>query len=181
MNFRVTKSEIIFCGKVFDVQVDEIEYNGSGNKARREVAVHPGGAVVVAVKSDGRIVMVTQYRYPSKEVLLELPAGKLDKGEDPQVCATRELTEETGYTSNKISTLGKIHTSPGFCSEVLHIFLAENLVPGDHAREEGEEGMEMFEFTLDEIEEKIRTGEIADAKTICGILMYKLNSERRVI
>ena len=180
MNFSVTKSENIFRGKVFDVQVDEIEYNGSGNKARREVAVHPGGAVVVVVKNDGKIVMVTQYRYPSKEVLLELPAGKLDKGEDPQVCATRELTEETGYTSNKISKLGKIHTSPGFCSEVLHIFLAENLVPGDHAREEGEEGMEMFEFTLDEIEEKIRTGEIADAKTICGISMYRLNAERRV-
>ena len=181
MNFSVTKSEIIFRGKVFDVQVDEIEYNGSGNTARREVAVHPGGAVVVAVKNDGKIVMVTQYRYPSKEILLELPAGKLDKGEDPQVCATRELTEETGYTSNKISKLGKINTSPGFCSEVLHIYLAEDLVPGNHAREEGEEEMEMFEFTLYEIEEKIRTGEISDAKTICGILMYKLNSERRVI
>lgn len=176
MNFSVTKSEIIFRGKVFDVQVDEIEYNGSGNKARREVAVHPGGAVVVAVKSDGKIVMVTQYRYPSKEVLLELPAGKLDKGEDPSVCAARELTEETGYTSNKISKLGKIHTSPGFCSEILHIYLAEDLVPGEHAREEGEEGMEMFEFTLDEIEEKIRSGEIADAKSICGITMYKLHS-----
>lgn len=180
MNFSVTKSEIIFRGKVFDVQVDEIEYNGSGNKARREVAVHPGGAVVVAVKNDGKIVMVTQYRYPSNEVLLELPAGKLDKGEDPFVCAARELTEETGYTSKKITKLGKIHTSPGFCSEVLHIYLAEDLIPGNHAREEGEEEMEMFEFTLAEIEEKIRTGEIADAKTICGISMYKLNVECRV-
>ena len=118
--------------------------------------------------------MISQYRYPHKEILLELPAGKLEKGEDPLVCATRELTEETGYTSNKITKLGKIYTTPGFCDEVLHIYLAEDLTPGNHAREEGEEGMEVFELTLNEIGEKIRTGEIVDAKTISGVFMYKL-------
>lgn len=84
--------------------------------------------------------------------------------------------EETGYTSNNITKLGKIFTTPGFCDEVLHIYLAKNLIEGDHAREEGEEGMQMFEMTLDEIEEKIRNGEIVDAKTICGIQMYRLNA-----
>lgn len=174
MNFSVTKTDTIFHGKVFDVKVDEIEYNDSGNKSFRQVAVHPGGAVVLPLKSDGKIVMVTQYRYPHNQVLIELPAGKLEKGENPLVCATRELTEETGYTSNKISKLGKIFTTPGFCDEVLHIYLAEELTPGNHAREEGEEGMEILELTLEEIEEKIHTGKIVDAKTICGITYYKL-------
>ena len=180
MNFSITQSDIIFHGKVFDVKVDEIEYNGSGNKSFRQVAVHPGGAVVLPLKSDGKIVLITQYRYPHNEVLLELPAGKLEKGEDPFVCAQRELTEETGYTSNKISKLGKIYTTPGFCDEVLHIYLAEELTAGNHAREEGEEGMEIVELTLDEVEAKIRIGKIVDAKTISGISMYRLNAECRV-
>ncbi len=174
MSFSVTKSDTIFHGKVFDVKVDKIEYNGSGNKSFRQVAVHPGGAVVLPLKSDGKIVLISQYRYPHNEVLLELPAGKLEKGEDPFVCAHRELTEETGYTSNKISKLGKIYTTPGFCDEVLHIFIAEELKAGNHAREEGEEGMEVIELTLEEIEEKIRNGKIVDAKTISGVCMYKL-------
>lgn len=176
MNFKVTSSEIVFRGKVFDVKVDEIEYNGTGNKAVRQTAVHPGGAVVVPVKDDGKIILITQYRYPHDNVIIELPAGKLEKGEDPQVCASRELTEETGYSSNKITKLGKIFTTPGFCDEVLHIYLAENLIPGDHAREEGEEGIEILELTINEIDDKIRSGEIVDAKTICGITYYKLRS-----
>ena len=174
MNFKVINSEIIFHGKVFDVKIDEIEYNGTKNKASRQVAVHPGGAVVVPVNKDGKIILITQYRYPHNKVIIELPAGKLEKGEDPQVCATRELTEETGYSSNKVSKLGKIFTTPGFCDEVLHIYLAEDLVPGNHAREEGEEDIEILELTLDEIDEKIRAGEIVDAKTICGVHYYKL-------
>ena len=177
MNFKVTKSDIVFHGKVFDVKIDEIQYNDTGKKAPRQVAIHPGGAVVLPVKNDGKIVLITQYRYPLDKVIYELPAGKLEIGEDPLNCATRELTEETGYTSDKISKLGIIHTTPGFCNEVLHIYLAENIIPGNHAREEGEEGIEMFEMTLDEIDEKIRTGEITDAKTICGIAMYRLNAE----
>ncbi|MFA3782317.1 NUDIX hydrolase [Melioribacteraceae bacterium 4301-Me] len=176
MNFKVIKSKTVFEGKVFKVVVDEIKYNGSGNIAPRQVAVHPGGAVTVPVKSYGKIVMVTQFRYPFKEVLLELPAGKLNKNEDPEICAARELSEETGYSANKITRLGKIYTSPGFCSEVLHIFLAEDLVSGQHAREEGEEEMEVVELSLEEINEKIKNGEIVDAKTICGISLYKLHT-----
>ena len=180
MNFRVTKSETIFHGKVFDVKVDEIEYNGTGNKASRQVAIHPGGAVILPVKDDGKIVLISQYRYPFNEVIYELPAGKLEKGEDPKDCATRELIEETGYSSNTITKLGKIFTTPGFCNEILHLYLAEDLIAGEHAREEGEEGMQMFEMTLDEIDKKIQDGEIVDAKTICGISMYKLNMKCRV-
>lgn len=181
MNFKVTKSDTVFHGKVFDVRVDEIEYNDSGNKSFRQVAVHPGGAVVVPVKDDGKIILITQYRYPHNEVVLELPAGKLEKGEDPKVCALRELTEETGYSANEISKLGKIFTTPGFCSEVLHIYLAKGLKPGNHAREEGEEDIQLVELTLEEIENKIKNGEIVDGKTISGIYMYKLSAEFRML
>lgn len=168
MNFKLKKSEILFKGKVFDLQVDQIEYN-SGNKGIREIAVHPGGAVIVPLKENGKIIMVTQFRYPLQKVMLELPAGKLDFGEDPLECAVRELQEETGNKTKNIIKLGAIATTPGFCSEILHIYLAKDLIPGNHNREEGEFGMEVFEFSLNEIENKITNGEIIDAKSICGI------------
>lgn len=174
MNFKLKNSEIKFRGKVFDLKIDQIVYD-SGNEGIREVAVHPGGAVVVPLKEDGKIVMVKQFRYPFQKFLFELPAGKLDKNEDPMHCAVRELEEETGYKSNNVEKLGFIYTTPGFCSEELHIFLAKDMIPGDHHREEGELEMEIHELALEDIEIKIRLGEIVDAKTICGIYMLKNN------
>lgn len=168
MNFKVIKSQSIFKGRVFELKVDEIEYD-SGNKGVRETAVHPGGAVVLPLKDDGKIILVKQYRYAHNKYLMELPAGKLEIGEDPFTCAERELTEETGYTAKVITKLGAIFTTPGFCSEVLHIYLAKGLTPGNHNREEGEFGMEMYEFTVDEINKMIISGEIVDSKTICGM------------
>jgi ADP-ribose pyrophosphatase len=172
MNFKVTKSETLFHGKVFDLRVDNIEYN-SGNTGIREVAVHPGGAVVVPLKDDGKIILVKQYRYPFKKTMVEVPAGKLDENEDPYLCAKRELEEETGYTAKEVVKLGSINTTPGFCTEELHIFLARGLKEGDHKREEGEEEMEVMELPLNEVEEMIISGEITDSKTICGIYMTK--------
>jgi ADP-ribose pyrophosphatase len=170
MNFRILKSEVLHRGKVFNTKVDQIEYN-SGNRAVREVAEHPGGAVVVPVTNDGKIIMVTQHRFPVDKILLELPAGKLGEGENPLYCAIRELEEETGYKSENVNELGSIYTTPGYSSEKLWIFLAQNLKAGKHNREEGEYGMEVFEFTLKEIESKIVDGEIVDGKTICGIFL----------
>jgi ADP-ribose pyrophosphatase len=172
MNFKIKNSKIKFHGKVFDLKVDEIIYD-SNNIGIREVAVHPGGAVIVAVKENGKIIFVKQYRYPLDKFLIELPAGKLEKNEDPMKCAVRELEEETGYKTGKIEKLGSIYTTPGFCTEELHIYLAKDLEAGNHNREEGEYGMEIFEFTLDEVEGKIQKGEITDSKTICGIYMLK--------
>jgi ADP-ribose pyrophosphatase len=172
MNFRIVKSEVIYRGKVFNTIVDQIEYN-SGNKAVREVAEHPGGSVVVPVTDDGKIIMVTQHRFPVDKILLELPAGKLGWNEDPLLCAVRELEEETGYKSDNVKELGSIYTTPGYSSEKLRIYLAKDLKPGNHNREEGEYGMEVFEFTLKEIEDKIYNGEIVDGKTICGIFLAK--------
>lgn len=170
MNFKVTSSKIVFEGRVFNVRYDEIEYT-SGNKGIREVALHNGGAVIVAVKQN-RILMVKQYRYPFDEYLFELPAGKLELNEDPIHCAGRELEEETGYICDNLIKLGTICTTPGFCSEKLHIYLAENLSEGKLAREEGEYGMELYEFSLQEILQMIDNGTIKDAKTICGINYY---------
>ena len=172
MNYRILKSEVIFRGKVFNTIVNQIEYN-SGNKAVREVAEHPGGAVVIPVTNDSKIVMVTQHRFPMNKVLLELPAGKLNPEEDPLVCAVRELEEETGYKSDNVKELGSIYTTPGYSSEKLWIYLAKDLKPGNHNREEGEYGMEAFEYSLNEIEEKIYKGQIVDGKTICGIYLAK--------
>jgi ADP-ribose pyrophosphatase len=170
MNYKILKSDILFRGKVFNLRVDKIKYD-SGNESVREIAVHPGGAVVVPLRDDGKLVMVSQYRYPLEKFLLEFPAGKLDFNEDPLVCATRELQEETGYTAGNIRKLGKISTTPGFCTEILHIFLATGLTPGEHNREEGEFGMEVNEFSVNEIEDKIMKGEIIDSKSICGLFM----------
>jgi len=172
MNFKLTNSKILFEGKVFNLKLDEIEYD-SGNKGIREVAVHPGGAVVIPVTDEGKLVMVTQFRYPFQTTLLEFPAGKLDVDEDPLDCAVRELEEETGYKAGKVNELGKIYTAPGYCTEILHIYVAQELKKGDHNREEGEYGMEIYKFDIAELEAKIMSGEIIDAKTICAVYLLK--------
>ncbi|MBN1302211.1 MAG: NUDIX hydrolase [Melioribacteraceae bacterium] len=177
MNYKVKESNKIFSGRVFDIQVDKLIYN-SGNDGIREIVIHYGGAVVVPVNDDGSIILVRQFRYPLQKFLYELPAGKLDKDEDPLECARRELKEETGFSCGDIVKLGSIFTTPGFCTEELHIFLAEKLVDGDHEREEGEYGMEIHSFTPDQLDKMIITGEIKDAKTISGIYMYKKYSGR---
>ena len=172
MNYILKKSNVLYKGKVLDLKIDEIEYE-SGNKGIREVAVHPGGAVIVPVTNDGDIILVTQFRYPFQKELMEFPAGKLDEDEDPLKCAERELEEETGFKAGKIRKLGEIYTAPGYCTEMLHIYVAQNLTEGKHNREEGELGMQIHKFTIDEIEEKIVRGEIVDSKTICGIYYLK--------
>lgn len=170
MNYNIEKSDIIYKGKVFDIKVDQILYK-SGNKGIRETAVHSGGAVAVPLKNNGKIIFVSQFRYPVDDKVIELPAGKLNKGEDPMKCAVRELEEETGYKSNKVDKLAAIATTPGFCSEILHIFLARDLIPGNHKREEGEQDMETLEYSFSEAKDLIMSGKIYDAKTICGIYL----------
>lgn len=171
MNYQVTDSKIIHKGKVFDLKIDTLKYD-SGNEGIREVAIHNGGAVVVPVLNDERIVLVKQFRYPFGKFLFELPAGKLDFNEDPLECAKRELIEETGYRTENFTKLGSICTTPGFCTEILHIYLAKDLTDGNHAREEGEYGMEVFYYPIEELKKMIMSGEIIDAKTIAGIFYY---------
>jgi ADP-ribose pyrophosphatase len=170
-NFKLISSKEIYKGRVIDLRVDEIQYD-NGTTGYREVASHPGGAAVVALK-DGMIILVSQFRYPLNKTIYELPAGKLDHSEDPVECAKRELEEETGFKSDNFIKLGEIVSTPGFCDERLHLFLARDLKPGNKNHEDGEYGMETHYFTLGEIEQKIVDSEIIDAKTICAVYLAK--------
>ena len=171
-NPKVLRSEKKYAGKVFDLIVDEIEYP-SGNKSIREVASHPGGAVVVPLLPGNEIVLVRQFRYPIQRFVHELPAGKLNPGEDPAVCARRELEEETGYTAGHWKALTAIYTTPGFCNERLHLYLATDLrkSEGGQQLEEGEASLTVESIPLPRVIRMIEQREIVDAKTICGVLL----------
>jgi ADP-ribose pyrophosphatase len=182
MDFRVVKKEKLYDGKVLNLIVDQIEYQ-SGSRAIREVAEHPGGAVAVAMFPDERVILIKQYRYPVGKFLYELPAGKLGPEEDPTLCAARELEEETGYIARKWRRLTAIYTSPGFCTEQLHIFLATDLsrsVEGPKL-EEGEQSLTVEIVPLSKAIDMIEHQEIVDGKTICGILLAQrlLQSDKK--
>lgn len=175
MNYTLDKTETVFQGKVFDVEIEHITLTDTNSKAHRQIAKHPGGALIAAVTDEKKVILVSQFRYPLHETMLELPAGKLDPGEDPQTCAVRELKEETGYTAGEVVKLGQMATTPGFCNEILHIYFTDGITPGEPNREEGEAGMKVYEFTFDELDEKIRRGEIYDGKTVTGIYLAKMH------
>ena len=170
MELRQLSREVVYKGKVFDLIVDRVEYP-SGNTGVREIAHHPGGAVIAPVFDDGRVLLVKQLRYPLGKHIYELPAGKLSPGEEPGVAAARELEEETGYIAGSWEPLVSIYTTPGFCDEVLHIFLATRLRESTHGprREEGELSMTLQPVLLQEALAMVERGEINDAKTIVGL------------
>ena len=170
-NLKTLRSEKRHAGKVFNLIVDEIEYT-SGKRGIREVAEHPGGSVVVPMLDNHTVVLIRQFRYPIKDFLYELPAGKLDPGEDPALCAARELEEETGYMAESLTKLTAIYTTPGFCTERLHIYLATSLrqAPLGQRLEEGE-NLTVETFALKEAVAMIERGIIVDGKSICGLLL----------
>ncbi len=171
-NLKILRSEKKYAGKVFDLIVDEIEYP-SGNRSIREIAAHPGGAVIVALLPGNNVILVRQFRYPIQNYVYELPAGKLNPGEDPAVCARRELEEETGYLAGSLKPLTAIYTTPGFCNERLYLYLANDLKKSERGQqlEEGEASLTVEVFQFERVLELIETGEIVDGKTICGILI----------
>lgn len=169
MNFeeKTLNSEYVFNGKVIDVKRDSVEIS-TGQKSLREVVEHSGGVVIVAQKTLDTILMVKQFRYPIKKTVLELPAGKLERGEEPFLAAKRELEEETGYYSKNWKELGFINTTPGFCDEKLYLYLATDLeFVGEHP-DDGEI-IQCFEYKIEDVFNMIKNGEINDAKTICAL------------
>jgi ADP-ribose pyrophosphatase len=169
---KVLSSETLFQGRVFALRRDRVE-EPSGLLATREIVVHPGSSVVLPVLSDGRIVLIRQYRHAAGQYLWELVAGHKDPDEDFLEGAGRELEEETGYTARETRKLLEIFPSPGLLGEKMEIFLAEGLTEGK-ARPEDDERITKQAVTLGEAKEWIRSGKIRDAKTIAGILYYAL-------
>ena len=163
---KTLSSKIAYQGKILNVRFDEVEVS-SGHRSFREVVEHSGGVVIVAIKNDS-ILFVKQFRYPLKQTLLELPAGKLEVGENPDIACKRELEEETGYVAKNWTSLGYIFTSCGFCNEKLYLYLAQDMeFVGEHP-DEGEV-LVNYEYKISEVEDMILSGEINDAKTICAI------------
>lgn len=169
MNFeeKTLNSEVVYDGKVMTVIRDDVEV-ADGHKSFREVVLHSGGVVIVALKDEETILLVKQYRYPLKQTVLELPAGKLEAGENPDFACKRELEEETGFRAEFWKPLGYINTTPGICTEKLYLYLAKDLeFVGEHP-DEGEI-IKCFEYRLADVFEMINNGTINDAKTICAL------------
>ncbi|MDP4181592.1 MAG: NUDIX hydrolase [Bacillota bacterium] len=156
-------------GSIIDVETLEVVLP-DGKKATRDVVLHPGASVVIPVNENGEIYMVRQYRKPIEKITLELPAGKLDLGEDPEICAVRELGEETGLIADEVKHVISIHSTPGFSNEVLHIYLATGLKEGD-AHADDDEFVACEKYHVNKLTEMILKNEITDAKTIVGVLM----------
>ncbi len=170
MNYTETKLRRLntYSGVIVNVGLDSVRLP-DGKVTYREVVEHPGGACILPVDADGNAYCVRQYRYVTGEHILEAPAGKLERGEDPYLCAERELGEETGFTAGKIVPLGKYYTSPGFSSEVLHLYLATELSRGEAHPDEGE-FLDVVKIPFSELLTKVRRGEIADGKTAIAVL-----------
>jgi len=174
---KILKSEVIFEGKSFGVRRDEL-IEPTGVRTIREVVTHPGSVVVLPVLPDGRIVLVRQYRHATGQYLWELVAGRMEKGENPQKGAERELIEETGYRAKKFKVFLDFFPTPGFLQERMYILLAEGLTLGE-AQPEEDEKLIAATYTKKQLEEMIRTGKMRDAKSIAGLLFYFRFLERK--
>ncbi len=164
-------SKKIFQGKIITVRQDLVLLE-NGKEACRDVVNHPGAVAVVAITNDDKVVLVRQYRHPISQALLEIPAGKLEPGECPDDCARRELQEETGSIAAELQQLTSIYTTPGFCNEIIHIYLATKLTKTVQCLDE-DEFLNIEYYTANEVHQMISDGRIHDAKSIVGLLMAK--------
>ena len=170
MDERVIDSRRIHEGRIINVREDRVELP-DGHVARREIVEHAHAVTIVPVAADGRILFVRQYRLPAGSVMLELPAGSLDGGEDPEQAAQRELQEETGFRAARLEKLCAFWVAPGYCTEYMHVFLAEGLSE-DRLIADDDERIEVDALSLDDALAMIDGGTIEDAKSICGLLQY---------
>jgi ADP-ribose pyrophosphatase len=166
---RTLHTERIYQGRLVGLRVDTVELP-SGRKTKREIVEHGGVAAIVAIDSENNVLLVRQYRKPVERVLLEIPAGGMESGEDALVCARRELEEETGFSAERWEELGFFYTSPGFCTEQMHLYLATELRPAENAADD-DENIELVRVPLASVPELIASGEVCDAKSIAGLLI----------
>lgn len=168
---KTLQTEHIYKGKIISVQLDQVELP-DGSKSVREIVKHPGAVAIVPFTKDGKMVVVRQFRKPLEKEIYEIPAGKLEQGEDPETCALRELEEETGYTPRKINFITSFYTSPGFANELLYLYEAEDLEEGK-AHPDADEFVEMSEISLDEGLELMKNEQIHDAKTAFALIYWQ--------
>jgi ADP-ribose pyrophosphatase len=168
---KVISSNLIHDGKVVHLYVDTLQLP-NGNTARRETVRHSGAVAIVPLDDDGNVILVRQYRHAASRALLEIPAGTLNQGEDPDQCAIRELQEEAGYKPGKLQKIGGIFVAPGYSTEFIHLYLATDLT-ASRLDMDVDEFIEVQHMPLSEVLGRIRSGEIPDAKTICAVFLAK--------
>jgi ADP-ribose pyrophosphatase len=171
MDFKVKETQKVYHGSRIVVYRDFV-VQPDGSEVAREVVAFNNAAAIVPLTREGEVILIEQFRYPTKGTLLEIPAGVLDEQEKPEDCARREVEEETGYRPGRLTWLGKIHTSPGVCTEAIDIYLAEELDKGEQNLEHGEI-IEPRAVKFEDALSMIAAGEITDAKTICGLLLAR--------
>ena len=167
---KMVSSRVIHQGKNFSFKTDETELD-NGVIVNRDIVDHPGAVAIIPLLGDGQIVFVRQFRYAAGRELLELPAGTLEKGENPDQCAARELKEETGYTAGSIKKILACYMAPGYSNEVIHFYLASDLKEGKQATEQ-DESIRVQVFGFDEALKMIEDGGLMDAKTVAGVLTF---------
>jgi len=156
-------SRIVYDGRLIDVTVER------WGEHEREIVEHPGAVAIVAVDAEDSVVLVRQLREPARKELLELPAGTLDRDEEPLASARRELAEETGLSGGDSRHAASFWTTPGFCREVMHVFFAERVEEGEQSLE-ADESIELVRIPVAELPSRL--GEVEDAKTLAGLLLY---------
>ena len=167
---KTLETQIIYEGAILNLRRDKVTV--MEGTSYREIVEHNGGAVIAAVKNDGKMIMVKQFRKPAERVMLEAPAGKIDAGEEPMAAALRELKEETGYTARHIQKLTQMYPSVGYSQEILHIFLCTDLEAGETDFDENE-AIDIEEYDVDVLNDMVMNGQIQDGKSQIAILMVK--------
>ncbi|MCD8036558.1 MAG: NUDIX hydrolase, partial [Clostridiales bacterium] len=170
MDYEVVKSNKIYDGKILRVYSDEITMP-DGRTATREVVEKNNASAIVPVDADGNIIFVRQYRHPARDMVLEIPAGTFEKGEDPYDCAMRELEEEIGYKTDSLTFVNWAYCSIGVCTEKIYLYIAENLKEGRQHLDD-DEFIEIERYPLEECLKMVFDGTLNDSKTIIGILAY---------
>ena len=169
---KTISTQPVFAGRIIRVHVDQVSLP-NGHVTSREVVNHPGGVGILALDQNDNVLTVTQYRYPYGKTLLEIPAGKLEPGEDPYDAAVRELREETGASCEKLVSLGEIYPTPGYCDEIIRLYLAQDLTWGD-CHPDDDEFLDVRRISFSSMLRRVLSGEIVDAKTCVAILKAKL-------
>ena len=176
---KPVKQEYKFKGKIVNLRVDDALLP-NGNIAKREIVEHNGGVMVAPLDNEDNLYFVKQFRYPYMEIVTELPAGKLEKGEDPFEAGKRELKEETGAVANKYVSLGQLYPTPGYCGEIIHMYLATELSFGEQNPDD-DEFLEVYKIPLAKAVEMVLSGELKDSKTQTAILkIHFLKQEGRI-